>query len=107
MSNGTNLFADIPATLPEELAQTILSTGQVRIERIVSLGHSTATGEWYDQPQQEFVVLVAGAARLRFEDGEIEMTVGSYVNIPAHKRHRVEWTDPRQPTIWLAVHLLG
>jgi cupin 2 domain-containing protein len=104
MPIAMNLLTEIPAALPEELVQTLLSAGTLRIERIVSAGHSTPAGEWYDQSQAEFVVLVAGAAKLRFEDGEIEMSEGSYVNIPAHRRHRVEWTDPRQPTIWLAVH---
>jgi cupin 2 domain-containing protein len=106
MPIAMNLLTEIPASLPEEIVQTLLCTGSVRIERIVSLGQATPAGEWYDQPQAEFVVLMAGAAKLRFEDSVIEMTAGSYVNIPAHKRHRVEWTDPRQPTIWLAMHYL-
>ena len=58
----------------------------------------------YGQDQYEFVVLLQGAARLRFEDGEIEMKPGSFIDIPAHKRHRVEWTTPHEPTVWLAMH---
>ena len=76
----------------------------VRIERIVSHGHSSPEGFWYDQDQHEFVVLLQGAARLRFEVGVIEMQPGSFIDIPAHQRHRVEWTSPDEPTIWLAVH---
>ena len=104
MRQPANLFAEIPAELPEEVFQTLLHTPKVRIERIVSRGQSSPSGFWYDQDEHEWVLLLQGAARLRFEDGPpLEMTAGSFVNIPAHKRHRVEWTDPGQPTIWLAV----
>jgi cupin 2 domain-containing protein len=105
MDGPTNLFADIPADLPEELIQPLLSTPGLRIERIVSLGQRSPEGFWYDQGTPEWVVLVKGAARLRFEGEEpIELRPGAFVNIPAHRRHRVEWTDPLEPTIWLAVH---
>ena len=98
-----NLFADIPADLPDELLQTILSGPNLRIERIVSRGHASSDGFWYEQERHEFVVLLKGAARLRFEDEVIEMKPGSYLNIPARRRHRVDWTQPDEPTIWLAV----
>jgi cupin 2 domain-containing protein len=104
MALPTNLLADIPDDLPEELVQTLLGTPGVRIERIVSLGHASPEGFWYDQEEHEWVLLLAGAARLRFEGQEpIDLRPGSFVNIPAHGRHRVEWTDPTRPTIWLAV----
>jgi cupin 2 domain-containing protein len=102
-----NLFDDLPEHLPDELVQTLLSSADVRIERIVSHGHASPDGFWYDQPRHEFVVLLCGAARLRFEDGEVEMRPGSYLDVLAHRRHRVEWTDPTQPTVWLAVHYGG
>ena len=105
MAGLTNLFADIPDDLPEELILTLLSTPGVRIERIISLGHSSPEGFWYDQEATEWVLLLKGAARLRFEGEEpIELGPGAFVNIPAHRRHRVEWTDPSEPTIWLAIH---
>ena len=106
VDNLTNLFADIPANLPEELFQTLLAKTHFRIERIVSMGHTSPDGVWCDQEEHEWVLLVKGAARLRFEDNEttVEMKPGSFINILAHQRHRVEWTDPNQPTIWLAVH---
>ena len=76
-----------------------------RIERIVSQGHASPEDFWYDQDQDEWVLVLKGAARLRFEGEEpVEMEPGAHVNIPAHKRHRVEWTTPDEPTIWLAVH---
>ena len=100
-----NLFTDIPAELPDELVQVLLGGSGLRIERIVSLGHASPEGFWYDQEAGEWVLLLKGAARLRFEGDEpIELQPGSFVNIPAHRRHRVEWTDPGEPTVWLAVH---
>ena len=102
----TNLLSDIPESILEELFQTILDKPNLRIERIVSLGHATPKDFWYDSEQHEFLVLLQGAARLKFEGDEpaIEMTPGSFIDIPAHRRHRVEWTEPEMPTIWLAVH---
>lgn len=76
----------------------------MRIERIISHGHASPEGFWYDQPLNEWVILLKGVARLQFEDGMVEMKPGDYVNIPAHKNHRVDWTTPEELTIWLAVH---
>ena len=105
MPNAPNLLANLPAHLPDELFTALLERPGLRIERIVSRGHTSPQGFWYDQPDDEWVLLVRGAARLRVEGEEpIELTAGSYVNIPAHKRHRVEWTTPDGPTVWLAIH---
>ena len=98
-----NLFADLPQQLPDELFTTLLDASNARIERIVSHGHASAADFWYDQPQHEWVIVLKGAARLQFEDGMVEMKVGDFVNIPANKKYRVEWTMPNEPTIWLAV----
>ena len=98
-----NLFADLPAHLPAELVTKLLDTADVRIERIVSHGHASPADFWYDQPQAEWVIVLKGAARLQFEDGAVEMKPGDFVNIPAHKKHRVEWTTPDEPTVWLGV----
>lgn len=103
ISSG-NLYHDIPQHLPHELVQTLLNAANVRIERIVSHGHASPAGFWYDQDQHEWVLVLTGAARLRFEDDLIEMKPGDFVNIPAHQRHRVEWTTPDEPTVWLAVY---
>lgn len=99
-----NLFADLPAHLPDELISTLLGAANVRIERIISHGHASPADFWYDQPQAEWVIVLKGAARLQFEDGAVEMKPGDFVNIPAHRKHRVEWTTTDEPTIWLAVH---
>lgn len=100
----SNLFADLPAHLPDELFATLLEAADVRIERIVSHGHVSPTDFWYDQDRHEWVVVLKGAARLRFGDEVLELQPGDFVNIPAHRKHRVEWTTPDEPTIWLAVH---
>jgi cupin 2 domain-containing protein len=102
-----NLFANIPENFSEELT-TVLEKGHgVRIERIVSQGHSSPADFWYDQPESEWVLVLKGAARLEFEDRMVEMSPGDYINIPAHTKHRVAWTSPDEPTIWLAVHYVA
>ena len=105
MNAVSSLLHDIPVDLPLELCEALLVAGEVRIERIVSRGHASPPGFWYDQTDHEWVLLVAGAARLRFDgdEHEIELKPGDYLNIPAQRRHRVEWTDSTQPTIWLAI----
>jgi cupin 2 domain-containing protein len=103
-----NLFENLPGDLAVELFTDIASAPGVRIERIVSSGHATPEGEWYDQPQDEWVVVLKGKARLGFEDGTaLDMAPGDHALIPARRRHRVEWTSPREPTVWLAVHYGG
>jgi cupin 2 domain-containing protein len=102
----SNLFANVPHELPEEEITELLSAPNVRIERIVSIGHASPPDEWYDQDRAEWVLLLAGSAGMVFE-GEAEpilLEPGNYFHIPAHKRHRVAWTDRSVPTIWLAVH---
>jgi cupin 2 domain-containing protein len=101
-----NLLANVPRQLPDEQIITLLRAPNVRIERIVSTGHATAPDQWYDQEQAEWVLVLAGSAGLMFE-GETEprlLESGSYVHIAAHVRHRVAWTDPSRPTVWLAIH---
>jgi len=100
-----NLFADFPHNLPEELVEVLAENKQVRIERIVSTGHASPEGFWYDQKEHEWVAVLKGEAKLVFDgdDEPIHMKPGDYVNIPAHRKHRVEWTSPDEPTVWLAV----
>jgi len=100
-----NLFDDIPDGLPQELLETLLTGNAFRAERIVSRGHASPPGFWYDQDRPEWVILLRGRARLQFEGEEPALIgPGDYVNIPAHKRHRVDWTAPDVPTVWLALH---
>ncbi|MYK25847.1 MAG: cupin domain-containing protein [Dehalococcoidia bacterium] len=104
MTSG-DLLHDLPDDLPEELVETLAESGSVRIERVVSTGHASPEGFWYDQPDLEFVLVVKGRARLEFDDGgSLELEPGRWFDIPAHRRHRVAWTSPDEPTVWLAIH---
>jgi len=100
-----NLFQHIPAHLPDEISQRLAGGSACRIERIVSKGHASPPGFWYEQQQNEWVLLAKGAARLRFESENrlIDLAQGMYLDIPAGMRHRVEWTCSESETIWLAV----
>ena len=101
-----NLFAGISGEVPHEVSDLLLETSGFSLERIISGGQATPPGEWYDQEQDEWVVLLSGGAGLLFE-GEAQARVlrpGDYVLIPAHCRHRVVWTDPGEKTVWLALH---
>ena len=105
MTASGSLLRDLPDARGGEAIETLLAAPSVRIERIVSLGQASPPGFWYDQPQAEWVMLLAGAARLRFAD-ESETRLlgpGDWVEIAAHRRHRIDWTDPATPTVWLAV----
>jgi cupin 2 domain-containing protein len=102
-----NLFDDFPDDLDdEEFMEDLVDDDNVRIERIVSHGHSSPEDFWYDQEEDEWVVLLAGAAGLMFEDEEEETVLrpGDHIHIPARRRHRVAWTSPDEKTMWLAVY---
>jgi len=90
-----------------ETFDTLLESGAVRIERIVSSGQATPKGEWLTGERREFVAVVTGRARLSFagEAEPIALGPGDWVDIPAGLRHRVDWTDPDQPTVWLAAYI--
>ena len=92
--------------MAKELFQSLLSNRTLQIERIISTGQATREGKWLKGKRNEWVILLKGAAKLRFfkDDRVVKMKVGSHVLIPANTLHRVDWTDPRQRTIWLAVH---
>lgn len=99
-----NIRHPLPLNLNAEVFEDIIRTDKVRIERIVSKGHASPVQGWYDQEEHEWVLVVEGRAVLEFENGVVqELAAGDYVNIPAHTKHKVRWTDPDVPTIWLAV----
>jgi len=101
-----NIFSNLPEEMPLEVFEDIVNTGRVKIERIISHGHSSPADFWYDQEKDEWVLLLQGTAGLLFEDGNevLVLKPGDWIHIPAHRRHRVQWTDPGEKTIWLAVH---
>jgi cupin 2 domain-containing protein len=101
-----NIFSKIPYFMMDEISETLLKTKHFKLERVISAGQSTPEGEWYDQDTNEWVIVLSGSAGLLFE-GEREaflMYPGDYIHIQSHQRHRVEWTDPEQKTVWLALH---
>jgi cupin 2 domain-containing protein len=105
----TNIFTQFPIAAlnaAEETFETLVDRPDVRIERIISSGQASPPGFWYCQPQSEWVIVLQGCAGLQFEnESDVrELRVGDFVTIPAQCRHRVEWTDPNGPTVWLAVH---
>jgi cupin 2 domain-containing protein len=100
-----NLLKNIPKDLPKELFETLIQTENIHIEHIVSKGHTSPEEGWYDQDRNEFVLVLKGAARLEFENGRVvSMGVGDWLEIPAHVKHRVVWTDGEGETVWVAVH---
>ncbi|MFK3815347.1 cupin domain-containing protein [Pseudomonas sp. NPDC089407] len=102
-----NLLTALPPCDPTraERVDQLLSRPGVRVERIVSSGQASPPDFWYDQAEGEWIVLLSGAAGLRFEHENHTrlLTPGDCLDIPPHCRHRVEWTAPGQATIWLAV----
>lgn len=109
MNEIGNVLRGLPDARDSEVAQTLAAAPGLRIERIVSQGQASPPGFWYDQPETEWVLLLAGAARLRFaeEAEDRALVAGDQLTIAPHRRHRVEWTDPDRPTVWLAVFYRG
>ncbi len=102
-----NLFADLPvAKEAAERLETLLARPGLRIERIVSTGQASPEGFWYEQADAEWVVLLSGGGLLLFEDESEARRLypGDWLYIESGRRHRVDWTDPAAPTVWLAVH---
>ena len=100
-----NLLSPLPDVEAGEHVATLMTKPGLRIERIVSRGQASPPGFWYDQAEAEWVLVLAGRARLRFAD-ETQARVldpGDWLEIPPHRRHRVDWTDPTVPTVWLAI----
>ncbi len=99
-----NIFDSIPDNLDEEVFDLLLQNNQIKIERIISKGQSSPKSGWYNQDKNEWVIVLKGEAVISFENNkEVNLKVGSYLDIPAHIKHKVKWTDPETETIWLAV----
>lgn len=100
-----NLLAKSQIDISKEYLETLLQTADVKIEKIVSDGHITPAGEYYNQDWNEWVAVIKGEAVLKLiePDELITLKQGDYLFIPAHRKHRVEYTD-KSGTIWLAFH---
>lgn len=103
---AANIFSQIPENMIEEFAETLFAEPALKIERIISRGHSSPPGFWYDQDFREWVILLKGSAGIRLEDNDriLQLFPGDYLDIPPHCKHRVEWTDTETDTMWLAIH---
>ena len=98
-----SIFGNIPQNIPEELFENIVSTKNIKIERIISKGHTSPSYGWYDQEENEWVILLEGEASIEFEDKTIHLKKGDYINIPSHQKHKVIKTSKNPPAIWLAI----
>ena len=101
-----NIFSFAEGTASDETSTALVTAPHLRLERIVSHAQASPEGFWYDQEWAEWVIVLKGSAGLHFE-GESAPRVlshGNYIDIPAHARHRVAWTDATEPTVWLALH---
>ncbi len=103
MEVKNNLFDQIPASAPEEILTELVSANHVRVERIVSFGQTSPDGLWYEQLENEWVLVLEGSAQIRLDNKLVELTRGDYLNIQAGVRHRVEKTAENGKTVWLAV----
>lgn len=102
---ASNIFELIPSEVSDELFENIVTGEAIRIERIISKGHVSPESGWYDQDEHEWVIVLKGEAEIEFENqATVRLVSGSHLNIPAHTRHKVAWTDPDTETIWLAVY---
>ncbi len=100
-----NIFGDLPQNFDVEFFQNILESKNFTLERIISKGHSSPKDFWYDQEKNEFIILLSGSAILSFDDGRnFILKSGDYLIIPAHQKHRVDKTDLKNKTFWLALH---
>ena len=104
LTDMKNIFDAIPGNIDTEIIEKIVDYENVKIERIISKGHTSPDTGWYDQAENEWVLVLKGEAVLQFTDGStLPMKAGDHINIAAHKKHRVQWTAPDTETIWLAV----
>ncbi len=102
--NIRNIFQEIPDELGAEVFEDIVSSDGIRVERIISKGHTSPETGWYDQNENEWVMVLEGSGTLMFEGGgEVTLSKGDHINIPKNTKHKVTWTDPDNITIWLAV----
>ena len=103
-----NVFKDLPQDQDREVFTEMLRTDQLRVERIVSSGQSSPEQGWYDQAENEWVLVLSGSATLEIDKkGAVHMTAGDYLHIPAHHKHRVTHTSTDEVTIWLAIFYRG
>lgn len=108
-TRALNLLEKVDSSdLKTELVEILASGKNIRVERIISEGHCSESGFWYDDPSAEWVTVLSGEAQLRFEVDKklVHLRQGDHITIAPHEKHRVEWTTPDEQTVWLAVYFL-
>lgn len=98
-----NIFENIIIDKKQEQFFELIKKDNIRIEKIVSNGQSSPINFWYEQKENEFVLILKGSAILQYEDKELNLKEGDYINITAFTKHRVKYTNEKEPTIWLAI----
>jgi len=99
-----NIFSDIPAEIPNEIFEDIITTEKLRVERIVSKGHVSPDSQWYDQTENEWVIVLSGYGVIEYINGDkVTLRQGDYLHIKAHEKHRVVETSTDENTVWLAI----
>ena len=100
----SNIFSDIPRDVPTELFEDIIKTEKLRVERIVSKGQASPENFWYDQDENEWVIVLSGYGVIEFKTSDtVTLKPGDYLNIKAHEQHRVQATAADETTVWLAI----
>ena len=100
----SNIFSDIPRDVPTELFEDIIKTEKLRVERIVSKGQASPENFWYDQDENEWVIVLSGYGVIEFKTSDtVTLKPGDYLNIKAHEQHRVQATSVDETTVWLAI----
>jgi cupin 2 domain-containing protein len=102
MNRIENIFSNLPKST-DEVIEILVRSPNVRIERIISSGNSSPDGFWYDQDENEWVIVLQGSAKIEFEDEMIDLKSGDYLFIPSNKKHRVAESSTTEETIWLAI----
>ncbi|MBF0216126.1 MAG: cupin domain-containing protein [Candidatus Omnitrophica bacterium] len=100
-----NIYTNLSPTKGKEVFEKLAGKKGLRIERITSLGQSTPAGKWLKSKKNEWVILLKGKAKLRFRTADriIDMDPGDYIFIPDGVAHRVDWTTPKEKSVWVAV----
>lgn len=99
-----NIFSNIPSELPNEIFEDIILTEKLRVERIVSMGQTSPDTGWYDQRENEWIIVLSGYGVIEYVNGnKVTLKQGDYLHIKAHDKHRVIETSADDITVWLAI----
>jgi cupin 2 domain-containing protein len=101
-----SLVRNLPDATEDERFEELSRAKSFQIERIISAGQVSPPGFWFDQPNEEWVLVVQGRAEISLLDPDetIHLSIGDWLMIEAHRKHRVEFTSREPLTIWLTVH---